>query len=199
MEILRGKHATFIDAAELAAQIVGYSSVHIDLGTGDGRLVAHLAKQAPQQFVIGIDACRDGLSKVSRRTAMNALFVIANAQALPEALYGTATQITINFPWGSLLDGLLSADSALLDGLQALARPNAQIEVRLNGGALTLAGYSLEAGGQQVRKVLGSAGFAIQPHTRVDRQALRLYPTTWAKRLAFGRDPQAVYLKGTRR
>ena len=44
MEIIRGKHASFIDARELADQLAGYDRVHIDIGTGDGRFVRHVAQ-----------------------------------------------------------------------------------------------------------------------------------------------------------
>jgi hypothetical protein len=30
----------------------------------------------------------------------------------------------------------------------------------------------------------------------MDREALRTFPTSWARRLAFGRDPRALLLRG---
>src|SRR5438045_3947678 len=117
METLRGKHASFTDASALAARLAEYDTVHIDIGTGDGRFVQHVVQTCPNAFVIGIDACRENLHEVSRRASDNTLFVIANALALPSELYGLATKITINFPWGSLLEGLITDDLALLDGL----------------------------------------------------------------------------------
>ena len=106
MEIIRGKQTSFIDTTALAAKLVGYDRVHIDIGTGDGRFVRHIAQNNPGTFVIGIDACRENLVAISRRAPSNSLFVIANARALPTELFGSATQVTINFPWGSLFDGL---------------------------------------------------------------------------------------------
>ncbi len=198
MEIIRGKCTSFMDARALAPRLAGYEAIHIDMGTGDGRFVRHIAQTGPKRFVIGIDACRENLYEVSRRAPPNTLFVIANAQALPPELYDLAAQVTINFPWGSLLDGLLANDPALLAGLVAVARPHAGLEVRLNAGALAEAGWSLQEGADQVREVLAVNGFDVQPPIALAASELRSIPTTWAKRLAFGRDPRAVYLRGAK-
>jgi 16S rRNA (adenine(1408)-N(1))-methyltransferase len=199
METIRGKHASFIDATALAERLSGYDNIHIDIGTGDGRFVLHLAQTCPNCFVIGIDTCRENLHEVSRRAPANALFVIANARALPSELHGLAAQVTINFPWGSLLEGLLTDDPALLAGLVAVARPDTRLEVRLNGGALAQAGWSFEEGADRVQSVLALNGFAMRPPNALMARELRSFPTTWAKRLAFGRAPRAVYLRGARK
>ena len=47
-----------------------------------------------------------------------------------------------------------------------VARPHATLEVRLNGGALAEAGWSLEEGAEQIQAVLAANGFvmrAMQP------------------------------------
>lgn len=202
MEIMRGKQTSFIDTTVLAERLAGYDSIHIDIGTGDGRFVNHIAQAHPDTFVIGIDACRENLREahaVSRRAPSNTLFVIANARALPTELYGIAAQVTINFPWGSLFEGLLDADPALFDGLRNVMHPDAGLEVRLNGGTLTQAGYSLEDGTNRVRAVLAQNGFAMHQTTAMTARDLKAFPTTWAKSLAFGRDPRAMFLCGVRK
>jgi len=198
MEGIRGKQSFQIDMSELAWRLAGYDRVLIDIGTGDGRFVQHVAKTCPQQFVIGIDTCRENLRAGSHNVLPNALFIIANAQALPRELYGLAAYVTINFPWGSLLNGLLTSDPALLESLTAIARPGAVLEVRLNGGALAEAGWGLEDGGERVRQVLRASEFGIKSTVVLAARDLRACPTTWAKRLAFGRDPRALYLRGAR-
>jgi 16S rRNA (adenine(1408)-N(1))-methyltransferase len=199
MEIIRGKQSSFINTLGLAERLNGYEAVHIDIGTGDGRFAQHVAQTCLNTFVIGIDACRDNLNDASRRASANTLFVIANAQSLPPELDGLGGHITINFPWGSLLGGLLTQDQALLEGLIRIARPHADLEVRLNGGALAEQGWSLEEGADQARRVLASNGFAMRPARLLTANDLKSCPTTWAKRLAFGRDPRAMYLRGVRK
>jgi 16S rRNA (adenine(1408)-N(1))-methyltransferase len=198
MEIIRGKQTSFIDSSESTDRMAGYDSVHIDIGTGDGRFVQHVARTQPNRFVVGMDACRENLREVSRCTPVNTLFVIANALALPTELYGLADYITINFPWGSLLEGLLTPDSALLDGLLSISRPQAEIDIRLNGGALAELGYSLEEGTNRVQDVLAVNGFRAEPALTLTAHDLKAYPTTWAKRLVFGRDPRALHLHAVR-
>lgn len=199
MERICGKHCQEITTDELdklITHIANQPDVLIDLGTGDGRFVLHTARAHPARYVIGIDACRDNLYEASRRARANALFLIANICSLPAELAGLASAITINFPWGTLLAGLLEEDSPLLASLARLARPGAALEVRLNGGALAEAGYSLEAGGEEVRRLARLAGFQVGAPLPLAAGDLRAYPTTWAKRLAFGRDPRALYLAG---
>jgi hypothetical protein len=181
---------------ELIARLAERPDVLIDLGTGDGRFVLHTARAHPARYVVGIDACRDNLYEASRRAPANALFLIANICSMPAGLAGLASAITVNFPWGTLLAGLLEVGSPLLASLARLARPGATLEIRLNGGALAEAGYSLAAGGERVRRHVRLAGFHMAAPQPLAEDDLRAYPTTWAKRLAFGRDPRALYLAG---
>lgn len=190
MEIIRGKRSLELNMDDLQVRLSGYKNILLDLGTGDGRFVHRLAEKYPDRFVIGLDACRENLREVSRAKLANVLFVIASAQALPPELSGLCTSISINFPWGSLLRGLLDADPALLGGLAQVARPNADVTIRLNGGALAEAGWDAQAGAWQVYDSLWAGGLQAQTPALMDQAALRACPTTWAKRLAFGRDPR---------
>ncbi len=189
MESICGKQARVIDAATLAARIVGYREVLIDIGTGDGRYVRTIARECPSSFAIGIDACRENLRGLSRNAPRNALFIIANALTLPRELRGLATRATINFPWGSLLAALLDGDPAFFNGLVNLAQPGATLEIRLNQGALAEAGYALEAGTIRIEQVLWEWGVRNRRSAMLDADTLHLVPTTWARRLAYGRDP----------
>jgi 16S rRNA (adenine(1408)-N(1))-methyltransferase len=196
VECIRGKTSAEIDLDQLAADVAGYENVLIDVGTGDGRYVLHVARTNPTWFVAGVDACRDNLRKASRKAPPNALYVIANALALPGELGGMASKVTINFPWGSLLTALLDGEPMLLEGLLAISRAGAALEVRLNAGALAEAGYGLQSGGARIRQTLHEGGFEVAGDLlRLDARELRQCPTTWAKRLAYGRDPRAVCLR----
>jgi 16S rRNA (adenine(1408)-N(1))-methyltransferase len=198
VESIRGKRALKIETPELARRLAGYDAVALDLGTGDGRYVRDLARMHPNWFVIGVDACRENLRDCSRSAPPNTLYLIANALALPRELDGLATHMTINFPWGSLLAGLLDEASGLPQRLAALARPGALVEVRFNAGALAEVGRSLDAGATRIRRALCAAGFAVRPPVALGPAELRACPTTWARRLAFGRDPRAIDLRGRR-
>jgi 16S rRNA (adenine(1408)-N(1))-methyltransferase len=200
VECIRGKTSAEIDVDRLAADVAGYDDVLIDVGTGDGRYVLHVARTSPTWFALGVDACRDNLRRTSRKAPPNALYLIANALALPkEELGGMASKVTINFPWSSLLAALLDGEPTLLEGLLAISRPGATLEVRLNAGALAEAGYTLESGGARIRQALHEGGFEVAGDPlRLDARELRRCPTTWARRLAYGRDPRAVCLEAVR-
>lgn len=197
MEIIRGKHTSFICASDFADQTAHYRAIHIDLGTGDGRYVRQMAQANPDILVIGIDACRENLHKTTRRAPANALFIIANAYDLPAELGGLARGITINFPWGSLLAGLIRGENRLLDQLVNLAQAGCHLDLYLNGGALAEAGCDFMEGVDLVKLGLSRAGFLMGSPIQLIPQDIRAYPTSWAKRIAYGRDPRAVHLHGT--
>jgi 16S rRNA (adenine(1408)-N(1))-methyltransferase len=181
METIRGRTSHELDFNGLAERLAEYKQTLLDLGTGDGRYVRSMAEQQPNRFFIGIDACRENLRANSRTKLPNALFVIANAQALPQGLNGLAAYITINYPWGSLLDSLLRDADPLVSRLSSVTLPFASLDIRLNAEALLTAGWTLDSGAHQIERVMNA-------------KVLRSFPTTWAKRLAFGRDPRAIHL-----
>jgi hypothetical protein len=158
-----------------------------------------MAKKQKDWFFIGVDACRENLRANSLVKLPNALFVIASAQALPQELNGVASHIHINFPWGSLLESLLENDTSLINGLLAITRPCAKMDILLNGEALSTADWDLEAGTDQIQNNLKVFGWQMKSRSYIHTQALRSIPTTWAKRLAFGRDPRAIRLRLQRR
>jgi len=199
MESIQGRRAVRIDPPALGDRLAGYREVLLDLGTGDGRFVRQMAAECPARFAIGVDACRENLRTNSRTAPANALYLIADARALPCALDQRATHITINFPWGSLLSGLLAGEAALLERIAAVTRPGALLELRLNGGSLAEAGWELADGSEQVRQSLHMAGFCMRTAIALGPHELRACPTTWARRLAYGRDPRGLYLQGNAR
>jgi 16S rRNA (adenine(1408)-N(1))-methyltransferase len=108
--------------------------VIVDLGTGDGRAVIASAAADPGALVIGIDAAAASMAESSRRADRrgphNALFVAAGAAALAATpLAGQAHVVTVTFPWGSLLRGVLGRDEASLFGLASIVRPGGRVEV----------------------------------------------------------------------
>lgn len=198
MERLVGKRRVSFGAPDFARTSTGHAEVLLDIGTGDGRYVDLMARQRPALLAIGLDASREPLAERSRRAPSNAVYLIANALALPVELDGLATWVTLNFPWGSLLEGLLAHDACLLERLAAVARPGALIELRLNGGAVATCGVSLEEAARLGRSALLAAGFRVGPARAMAAGDLRAFPSTWAHRLAFGTDPRAIWLSGRR-
>jgi 16S rRNA (adenine(1408)-N(1))-methyltransferase len=151
----------------------------------------------PDTLVIGIDASADGMAEASRRAARpakkgglpNALFVVAAAEALPPELDGCADALTVLFPWGSLLRGLLDADPAMLAGLARVTRPGADISVMLSvtprdniPGLQTLDERALcmRAGDYAAQ------GLALLEARPASAEEIARVHSTWAKRLGAG-------------
>ena len=196
MEIIRGKASLDLDLTELKERLTNYKRITLDLGTGNGKFAFCHADKFPDRFVIGVDSCRENLHEYSRAKLPNLLYIIASAQNLPQELNGLISHVTINFPWGSLLESLLTGDIRLMRGLKSISRSATTIEIRLNGGALTEVGWDLEAGAKQIYSNLLQADWQVNIPTLMNTNALRSFPSTWAKRLAFGRDPRAIEING---
>lgn len=106
----------------------------IDIGTGDGRSVLTGAAADPASLVIGVDAAGVPMAEASRRAdrrgPRNALFLATGVEALPSSpLAGSADLVTVTFPWGSLLRGVVGLDADALRGLAAALRPGGRLEV----------------------------------------------------------------------
>ena len=105
----------------------------IDLGTGDGRAVLRRAAASPRSLVIGVDADASSMFEASRRASRgarkgglpNVLFVPAAAEAIPPELRGRADEVSLLFPWGSLLRGVLglAGGEAAAGGIASLLSP----------------------------------------------------------------------------
>jgi 16S rRNA (adenine(1408)-N(1))-methyltransferase len=101
------------------------------------------AAAQPDRLVVGVDANAAGMATASRRAAArpsrgglpNALFVVAAVEALPAELDGVADLVTVHFPWGSLLRGLLGADPATMSSLTRVLRPGAALQLLVSSTA----------------------------------------------------------------
>jgi len=61
----------------------------------------------------------------------NALFVQAAVENLPEELQGIATDVRVQFPWGSLLRGVAGGDELVMRNLRRICSLNARLHVTL--------------------------------------------------------------------
>ena len=83
-----------------------------------------------------------------------------------------------------------------MNSLACISNPITALHVRLNGGALAQAGTALEAGADQIYNNMLRFGWELNKPLLMNANALRNFPSTWAKRLAFGRDPRAMVMSG---
>jgi 16S rRNA (adenine(1408)-N(1))-methyltransferase len=108
---------------------------------------------------------------------------------VPPELDGLADRVTVHFPWGSLLRGLMAADPAVMAGLARVMRPGATLSMLVSS---TDRDHGAGVGpiGERVLAALAS-GYAhhglavtrVRPATPADVAAAR---STWGKRLGAG-------------
>jgi 16S rRNA (adenine(1408)-N(1))-methyltransferase len=171
--------------------------VTIDIGTGDGRAVLEAAAREPATLFLGVDASAAGMVEASRRAAgparkgglPNARFILAAAEAPPEALAGAADLVTVRFPWGSLLRGCAGLDTTVAEGVASLVAPGGVLELLLAPSPRD----GLEGVPTEPRAIVNATRYAFESHG-LDLRAGRLATSaeiggsgsTWAKRLAAG-------------
>lgn len=128
----------------------------------------------------------------------NALFVAAAAEALPAELDGIAASLTVHFPWGSLLRGLICADPTILAGIARVTRPGATIILLLSVTERDHVG-GMDAFDEEAVARIGCRYAAYdlalteaRPATPEDLAAAH---STWAKRLGAGSHRPAWLLR----
>lgn len=180
------------------------------MGTGDGLFVYNYARREPQTFFIGIDANRSPLRKISERIhrkasrggLRNILFVQSAVETLPSELEGVATEVHINFPWGSLLRALAVGDRPVLRKVRRICSPNARLKLVLGVDdlkdrseieRLMLPELSLDYINARLVAKYREAGFEILATESLPPAAFAKLGTSWARRLQ--RSPRRSFIR----
>lgn len=204
-----------LDGDELSALRAPTARTIVDAGTGDGRYAYALASAHPDWFVIGIDALDEPMGemahKASRKPAKggrnNLVYLRVAVEALPPELRGIADEVHVLLPWGHLLEGIVRAESDVLEGLAALARAGASVAITLNGEIWvesTPARYAdLPVPTPEYVRDVVAPGFArvgitLGPARYLTAEETKALPSTWARRLGHGREhPRFLHVEGT--
>jgi 16S rRNA (adenine(1408)-N(1))-methyltransferase len=182
--------------------------VTVDVGTGDGRAVLARAAVDPCSLVIGVDADATAMAEASRRADRrhldNALFLVAGVESLGcSPLAGAADLVTVTFPWGSLLRGVLGLDDAALAGLAALPAPAGRLEVLTSvmpadrvAGMVSLTAAHATA----VHDAWCQVGLELAAVRPAATDEITASGSSWARRLrSGGHDRPVWWLAGRRR
>lgn len=141
LRILDKGNLVFSDTKTFLSKVRTFKQVHIDLGTGDGKYVYQQAKENPEHFFIGVDLHPEKMYHYSWKAARkpskgggveNLSFICSAVEKLPTSLTYAADKITINFPWASLLKGVVKPERSLLMNIVHLAKERADLEIVLN-------------------------------------------------------------------
>ena len=172
----------------------------IDVGAGDGHATIRLARTEPRSLAIALDASldrmRDGACIAQKQRLANALFVVSSIEDAPRTLDGIADAITINFPWGSLLRGVVHAEASVVHPLARIAKPGAELRMLLSveGRDAAVGLGVLDATALQgTADVYAAAGFKLTL-CAIATPAKRACGSSWSKRLAADRQVFALTL-----
>ena len=196
MRRIRGKQIIELSAEQFAELTARYRNVVLDIGTGNGKHALQLARQRPDQLIIGLDAAKDNLRKVSGRAdAANLLFVWAAAEQLPPELTGIG-ELHVLMPWGSLLRGMLGDGSAMLAELAIRCRLQARFLITLNLHAwrppVPEVGAHPEPTPLSALSELGPLyarhGWRLDQAHYLDETGIAELATSWTRRLNSSRD-----------
>jgi 16S rRNA (adenine(1408)-N(1))-methyltransferase len=163
----------------------------------------HRARTEPTTFAIAIDASADelvdGAWRAKRARLGNVAFLIEGVERLPLALGGIADEVSVHFPWGSLLGGLLVADPVVLGPIARLLRPGALLRVLVS--VTERDGYPrLEADAiRALAPAYASCGLGLIEVRTASRADIVAARSSWAKRLAVGRARPAILARYRRR
>lgn len=131
------------------------------------------------------------------------MFLAAAAERLADTpLAGHADLVTVNFPWGSLLRGVLGLDPVALAGVAALLAPGGRLEVlasvvpsdRIEG--ISSLDVRWEPAICRAWAATGPELASMRPATSEEIAAAR---SSWARRLCTGQDARAVWRLDLRR
>jgi len=171
------------------------------VGAGDGGYALHRAKTEPSTFAIALDASPDALSagawRAKRTRVVNAAFLVEAVERIPSELAGLANEVTVHFPWGSLLRGVIAADERVLTPLARLLKPDGELRLLLS--ATLRDGYADLTPGDlsALAGCYAELGLELTEMRAANRMDIAASRSSWAKRL--GRDRLVVFARYSRR
>jgi len=160
----------------------------VDAGTGDARYALHVARTRADTLAIGLDASADALAYAARCAVRERVpnLVLLREPLESLALDSFADELTIHFPWGSLLRGALAEDRAVFDAICRLPRPcgllTLAISVIARDGRAPLSSKDIA---RVVREYRWS-GFTLVEGRALHRADVVAARSSWGKRLDVG-------------
>jgi 16S rRNA (adenine(1408)-N(1))-methyltransferase len=147
-----------------------------------------VARTRADTLAIGLDASADALAYAARCAVRDRVpnLVLLRESFESLALDSFADEVSIHFPWGSLLRGALTEDRAVFDAICRLPRP---------GGLLTLAFSVIARDGRaplsvkdiaRVTREYRWSGLTLLEDRAVERSDVTAARSSWGKRLDVG-------------
>jgi 16S rRNA (adenine(1408)-N(1))-methyltransferase len=167
--------------------------------------VLRAAHADPRRLVIGVDAdaasMRASSIAASRRKALvpNAAFVIAAVERLPDDLTGAADHITVHFPWGSLLRGLVTGADEVLGPIARVARRDAGFTALWSILPHDRTSVATPVPDDALHRSFDAHGLQVIEMRLASPQEVRSTGSSWAKRLGAGSKRPVTLLRALKR
>ena len=210
MKSVKGNKTVDISVENLKEAAAEYTSVHVDLGTGDGRFVYEAALKNQSTLFIGVDPVEKQLREYSvksvRKKLSNVLFLASSLENLPINLTEIADKVSVILPWGTLLGQMVNPSPEGVVKLTGLLKTGGELEIVLGyspelepseSDRLDLPNLSQEYVENVVVKAFEtlSGGMELNTLELFPKEKLTDIGSNWAKKLAFGRPRQIYRLK----
>ena len=200
-------------AEELNNYASAFNALCVDIGTGDGKRLYRTAKADPDTLYIGIDPVKenmlDTVKKASKKPEKgglkNLLLVVGAVESMPAELHGMADEVTVYFPWGSLLESVVKPIAESMLQIRATAKPGAAYTIVTTYQSIYEGAEIEKRGLPELSKEyfetehassLKELGFITEEVTELTPEDVQEIGTQWAKRLGNGRSRQYYSVKG---
>lgn len=211
MKILKGKKT--IELLNFKELLNRYSEVLVDIGTGNGCYPYYYAKKHPNSLAIGIDSAGDNMIEYSVKSQRkqnkgglsNVLYCIAAIESIPEALVDIGDKITVNLPWGSLLEGIVKGENLILNTIAKIAKKNCSFEAIFSYTELyepgeiekrALPELSISYIKNTLISYYNKKGIIITKIKLFSDKDLQKLNTLWAKKLIISKKRDVYFIKG---
>lgn len=159
-----------------------------------------MARARADTLTIGLDASADALAYAARRAVRERLpnLLLLREPIETIALESIADEVTVHFPWGSLLRGALAEDERVFAAICRLPRPGGVLTVMLSVTARDGRAPLNEGDVARMRRAYRSGGLVLEDHRTVTRADVAAAGSSWGKRLDVGGTRPGLLLRFVR-
>jgi 16S rRNA (adenine(1408)-N(1))-methyltransferase len=159
-----------------------------------------VARARADTLTIGLDASADALAYAARRAVRerlpNLLLLREPIESL--ALESVADEVTVHFPWGSLLRGSLAEDERVFAAICRLPRPGGALMLMLSLTARDGRAPLDDRDIARIRRAYRSGGLVLADQRAVTRADVDVARSSWGKRLGVGGTRPGLLLRFVR-
>jgi 16S rRNA (adenine(1408)-N(1))-methyltransferase len=159
-----------------------------------------VARKRGDTLTIGLDASSDALAYAARQAVRerlpNLLLLREPVESL--GLDSVADEVTVHFPWGSLLRGVLAEDESAFAAICRLPRSGGLLTLMLSITARDGRPPLNEGDIARIKRVYRSRGLVLVEHRAASRADVDVARSSWGKRLDVGGTRPGLLLRFVR-